>query len=183
MIIFHRLREALSVLAVAMLVLGAPGMAGTAQAETITAEDGSTIERFGSWAGRCNTGPEGQEVCHVFVDVRSSETEQRALYFGIGKQPGQGYFGLIIVPLGTHLGRGIDMKIDGHEPFNAQMQVCLPGGCQSTTGFDAARIQQLKGGNDLIVGISDIGQGPVELKLSLSGITAAINWLDTKHAN
>ena len=174
------LRRIVSVIALVTLFMG-PSL--TASAETIVAEDGTTIEKFGNWAGRCNTGPNNEDICHVFVDVRSSENQTRVLYLGIGKQPEQGYFSLSIVPLGTLLTRGVDFKVDGNEPFKAMLQACLPAGCQSTTGMAPAIIQQLKAGNELIVGITDIQQGPVELKVSLSGMTAAIAWLDSKHPN
>ena len=174
------LRHIVSVIALLTIVFGVPL---NASAETIVADDGTTIEKFGNWAGRCNAGPSGEEICHVFVDVRSSETETRVLYLGIGKQPGQGYFSLSIVPLGTLLTRGVDFKVDANEPFKAMLQACLPAGCQSTTGMDAAIVQQMKSGNELIVGITDIQQGPVELKVSLAGMTAAFAWLDSKHPN
>ncbi|PCJ71312.1 MAG: hypothetical protein COA62_01500 [Rhodobiaceae bacterium] len=173
-------RRLLSALTFAVLLAGAPF---GASAETITAEDGTQIEKFGNWAGRCNTGPNGENICHVFVDVRAGEEQSRALYLGIGKQPGQGYFSLTIVPLGTLLTRGVDFKVDEQVPFKAIMQACLPAGCQSTTGVSGDIIRQLKGGNNLIVGITDIRQGPVELTISLTGMTAAIAWLDAKHPN
>jgi invasion protein IalB len=172
------LRRLVSAFALITLFMGMPL---TASAETVTADDGTTIEKFGNWAGRCNSGPNGEEICHVFVDVRSGETQTRVLYLGIGKQPGQGYFSLSIVPLGTLLTRGVDFKVDGNEPFKAMLQACLPAGCQSTTGMAAAIVQQLKSGNELVVGITDIQQGPVEMKVSLAGMTAAIAWLDSKH--
>ncbi len=152
-----------------------------ASAETIGAEDGTQVERFGNWAGRCNTVPTGEEICHVFVDVRAGEERVRAVYFGIGKQSGQGYISLTIVPLGTLLTRGVDFKVDEQTPFKVDLQTCLPGGCQSTATVSTGIIQQLKGGNSLVVGLTDIGQGPIELSISLSGITAAIAWLDAKH--
>lgn len=174
------LRHFLSAFALLTIVMGMPL---NASAETVVADDGTTIEKFGNWAGRCNAGPNGEEICHVFVDVRSGENQTRVLYLGIGKQPGQGYFSLSIVPLGTLLTRGVDFKVDANEPFKAMLQACLPAGCQSTTGMETTIIQQLKSGNELIVGITDIQQGPVELKVSLAGMTAAIGWLDSKHPN
>lgn len=171
-------RRLLSALTLAVLLVGTPF---GASAETITADDGTQIEKFGNWAGRCNTSPNGENICHIFVDVRTGEDRSRALYLGIGKQPGQGYFSLTIVPLGTLLTRGVDFKVDEQTPFKAILQACLPAGCQSTTGMSAEIARQFKAGNNLIVGITDIQQGPVELTISLTGMTAAFAWLDSKH--
>jgi invasion protein IalB len=174
---FRRLLRALTL---AVFFVGAPF---GASAETVTAEDGSQIERFGNWGGRCNTGPAGEELCHVFVDVRTGEERTRAVYFGIGKQPAQGYISLTIVPLGTLLTRGVAFKVDEQAPFKIDLQTCLPGGCQSTIGMNAEIVQQLKAGNNLVVEITDIQQGPIQLSISLAGMTAAIAWLDSKHPN
>jgi len=120
-------------------------------------------------------------VCSVSVEIRSQETQALALFFGIGKEPGKGYYLLNIVPLGTVLPNGVKLTIDGNELATLQLQTCLPRGCQSLSGVTAEGGQKLKSGNEMIVSIADIRQGPVALNVSLAGMTAAINWLDAQY--
>ncbi len=168
----------LPALFVALVLAAAPQFA---HAETVTAEDGSTYEKFNNWIGRCQPGPNEAKVCSVSVEIRSQETQALALFFGIGKEPGKGYYLLNIVPLGTVLPNGVKLTIDGNELASLQLQTCLPRGCQSLSGVTAEGVQKLKSGNEMIVSIADIRQGPVALNVSLAGMTAPINWLDAQY--
>ena len=58
------------------------------------------------------------------------------------------------------------------------LQVCIPIGCQSISPVNADSLQRLKAGNNMVVDFIDIRTGPVSLNVSLSGMTAAVNWLD-----
>ncbi|MEQ9520540.1 MAG: invasion associated locus B family protein [Parvibaculum sp.] len=168
----------LPALVMALVLTAAPQIA---RAETVTAEDGTTYEKFNNWIGRCQPGPNETKVCSVSVEIRTQESQSLALFFGIGKEPGKGYYLLNIVPLGTVLPAGVKLSIDGNELATLQLQVCLPRGCQSLSGVTPEGVGKLKSGNEMVVGISDIQQGPVSLNVSLAGMTAAIGWLDTQY--
>lgn len=171
----HRMLPALLM---ALVLAAAPQVA---HAETVTAEDGTTYEKFNNWIGRCQAGPNDTKVCSVSVEIRSQETQSLALFFGIGKEPGKGYYLLNVVPLGTVLPTGVKLSIDGNDLATLQLQTCLPRGCQSLSGVTPEGVQKLKSGNEMVVAINDIQQGAVSLNVSLAGMTAAIGWLDSQY--
>ncbi len=169
---------------VAAALLGAVLFLGgsiAAHAETVTAEDGSTEERFGVWRGKCVSPNGAGNICNVSVEIRSEQSQSVALFFGIGRNPNNEYYAITIVPLGTHLPNGVKFSVDGTEIAAIPLQVCIPNGCQSLSPVAVESLQSLKAGNNLKVDFIDIRNGPVSLDVSLTGITAGINWLDQQN--
>ncbi len=154
------------------------GHSVSAEAETITAADGSTIEKFGNWRGKCASPDGTNNICTVSFEIRSQQSETVALFFAIGRNPNNEYYAITIVPLGTHLPNGVKFTVDGTEIAAIPLQVCIPIGCQSISPVNADSLQRLKAGNNMVVDFVDIRNGPVSLNVSLSGMTAAVNWLD-----
>lgn len=154
------------------------GISFSAQAETVTAEDGTTIEKFGNWRGKCASPDGTNNICTVSFEIRSEQSQSVALFFAIGRNPNNEYYAITIVPLGTHLPNGVKFSVDGTELAAIPLQVCIPIGCQSISPVAADSLQRLKAGINMVVDFIDIRNGPVSLNVSLSGMTAAINWLD-----
>jgi len=149
-----------------------------AQAETVTAADGSTIEKFGNWRGKCASPDGSNNICTLSFEIRSEQSQSVALFFAIGRNPNNEYYAITIVPLGTHLPNGVKFSVDGTELAAIPLQVCIPIGCQSISPMASDSLQRLKAGNNMVVDFVDIRNGPVSLNVSLSGMTAGINWLD-----
>lgn len=169
------LRRVAAALFVAVFFLGT---SISAQSETITAEDGSTIEKFGNWRGKCASPDGTNNICTVSFEIRSEQNQSLGLFFAVGRNPNNEYYAITIVPLGTHLPNGVKFSVDGAELAAIPLQVCIPVGCQSISPVVADSLQKLKAGNNMVVEFVDIRNGPVSLNISLSGMTAAINWLD-----
>ncbi len=169
------LRRVAAALFVAVFFLGNPI---SAQAETVIAEDGSTIEKFGNWRGKCASPDGTNSICTVSFEIRSEQSQTVALFFAVGRNPNNEYYAITIVPLGTHLPNGVKFSVDGTELAAIPLQVCIPIGCQSISPVATDSLQRLKAGNNMVVDFVDIRNGPVSLNVSLSGMTAAINWLD-----
>lgn len=169
------LRRAAAALFVAAFFLG---NSISAQAETVTAADGSTIEKFGNWRGKCASPDGANNICTLSFEIRSEQSQSVALFFAIGRNPNNEYYAITIVPLGTHLPNGVKFSVDGAELAAIPLQVCIPIGCQSISPVAVDSLQRLKAGNNMTVDFVDIRNGPVTLNVSLSGMTAGINWLD-----
>lgn len=162
------------------VVLFAYGSLAPASAETVTADDGTTIEKFGNWRGKC-AAPDGtNNICTVSFEIRSEQSQSIGLFFAIGRNNNNEHYAITIVPLGTHLPNGVKFTVDGTELAAIPMQVCLPVGCQSISPMAAESLQRLKAGNNMVVEFLDIRSGPVTLNVSLTGMTAAITWLDAQ---
>ncbi|HBM87124.1 MAG TPA: hypothetical protein DD437_01135 [Rhodobiaceae bacterium] len=169
------LRRATAALFVAVFFLS---ISISAQAETVTAADGSTIEKFGNWRGKCASPDGTNNICTLSFEIRSEQSQSVALFFAIGRNPNNEYYAITIVPLGTHLPNGVKFGVDGTELAAIPLQVCIPIGCQSISPVAGDSLQRLKAGNNMTVDFIDIRNGPVSLDVSLSGMTAGINWLD-----
>ncbi|MCE7997868.1 MAG: hypothetical protein HEP70_03305 [Rhodobiaceae bacterium] len=169
------LRRVVAALFVAAFFLG---NSISAQAETVIAEDGSTVEKFGNWRGKCASPDGTNNICTVSFEIRSEQAQSVALFFAVGRNPNNEYYAITIVPLGTHLPNGVKFSVDGTELAAIPLQVCIPIGCQSISPVASDSLQRLKAGNNMVVDFVDIRNGPVSLNVSLSGMTAAINWLD-----
>ncbi|MEQ9144837.1 MAG: invasion associated locus B family protein [Parvibaculaceae bacterium] len=138
-------------------------------------------QSFGAWQGRCEQNQAGTETCTIAFEVKSEQSQQTVLFFGIGKRPGEGHFSFILLPLGVALPVGVQISVDGTELARIPYQVCIPSGCQAGFGPTDEFLQKIKAGNEMTISVVDIRQGAITLNVSLSGVTAALNWLDTKH--
>ncbi|WP_420561704.1 invasion associated locus B family protein [Tepidicaulis sp.] len=163
-----------SVTASAQEGLGAGAGAGAAAPQ---------VEKFGNWAGRCqqmglNDGST-RKVCNVYVDIRAEEDpETRIISVAIGPNIKDGGFGAIaLTPLGTLLPQGVGFKIDENKEFGAPFVICHGGGCEAHMALSTDNIQQMRAGNTMQVAFVHAQRGPVKVPVSLSGISAAFDWL------
>ena len=162
-------------------VAGAAAQEAGAQAD---APPPSKVERFGTWATRCQPNPETKkDTCHAFVDVRidaagDDSQKARVLYLGIGYVPdGSSMFTLAVAPLGALLPKGLVFKIDETKEFGGPFAFCMPSGCQADLLLDEAKLKQLRGGSKLKVTYTDIRRGLIEIPIGLDGISAALDSL------
>lgn len=143
------------------------------------------IERFGNWAGRCQDVPTDenggtQKVCNVFVDIRSEENKEvRILSVAIGEAAKEGQLGAVVMtPLGSVLPQGVAVKVDENEQFGGQYLFCRASGCEAHMGLSAEHIRQMRAGSEMKVGFIHVQGGKIEVPVSLTGISAALDWLD-----
>lgn len=150
---------------------------------TFAAGEAAPAKTFGAWKGVCSDvkAKEGNTIklCQVLHEVRA-QNEKKTLVglLGISKKD-DAYIASVLTPLFAVLPQGVGLQIDASEKgFGGPYQLCTPAGCQATLALSPEVIGQLKAGNEVKILYVDARRGAVAIPASLSGITAAIKWLD-----
>ncbi|SFI81862.1 invasion associated locus B family protein [Celeribacter neptunius] len=136
-----------------------------------------TLETQGDWEIRCIKAPEGQaDPCSMYQllkDEQDNDVAEVALFhMGKGDVEAAATF---TTPLETLLTGQLALFVDGQNGRKYPFQFCNKVGCFVRAGLTAADVDLLKKGNEGMVGIVPMGRPdqPVQLKLSLTGFTAA----------
>ncbi|MEM7259588.1 MAG: invasion associated locus B family protein, partial [Pseudomonadota bacterium] len=79
----------------------------------------------------------------------------------------------IVTPLGVLLEFGLRMKIDEKEERGAPFRICQKHGCLVREPLSVEVIEALKKGNTALITVAAEGAGPIDIPISLSGLTKA----------
>lgn len=141
------------------------------------------IKTFGSWKGICSEvkAKDGTPIklCQVLHEIRSTDEKKTLVaLLGISKKENT-YIASILTPLFAVLPQGVGLQIDSSKKgFGGPYQICTPAGCQASLALSSEVIGELKAGNEVKILYVDARKGPLAITASLSGITAALKWLD-----
>lgn len=80
-----------------------------------------------------------------------------------------------LVPLGVILAPGLELTVDGNAAAAFPYQNCQPGGCRADLPAQPELLQRLRGGSVATLSFIDPNGQQIDLDISLSGFTAAIN--------
>jgi invasion protein IalB len=142
--------------------------------------DGQT---FQDWRAKCTSTDNDknpQTTCHVFQDLLQKESGKRVLHIAIGYLPGKKPLAMIItLPLGISLPPGLSMRIDEKNGKQVPLQACFTNGCQTAFELEPAWQKKLMAGKNAEVIFYNIRNQAISIPVSLKGITAAINALET----
>ncbi|MBV1886355.1 MAG: invasion associated locus B family protein [Parvibaculaceae bacterium] len=144
---------------------------------------GEAAKTFGSWKGICSDvkAKDGKPVklCQVLHEIRAkNEKKSLIALLGISKKD-NAYIASVLTPLFAVLPQGVGLQIDASEKgFGGPYQICTPAGCQASLALSPEVIGKLKAGNEVKILYVDARKGPLAIPASLSGITAALKWLD-----
>lgn len=139
-----------------------------------------TRETFDDWEVRCIKAAEGTaDTCGLYQLLKDGEGNGVA-EFNLVALPkgGQAAGGVTFVtPLGTLLTAQTTMRVDSGKAKKYPFSWCERSGCVARFGLTNAELTSLKRGNVAKLTISSIAapEKPIELDLSLKGVTAALN--------
>ncbi len=172
-----------AVFAVATAVIASP--ATHAQDASGAERSEVTTERFRDWALRCQSEGERRQ-CSIFQRLVVQETNQVALNlvigFGQDVEGKQVPIAVFTFPLGIYLPAGAAFRVDEGEPQRMQIERCFNRGCQSAVALDPAQLETFKAGREAIVTIGQDREQAVDLRVSLSGFSAAYDALTATNA-
>ena len=149
------------------------------------AGEAASAKTFGSWKGVCSEvkAKDGKPVqlCQVLHEIRAkNEKKSLIALLGISKKEGT-YIASVLTPLFAVLPQGVGLQIDASKKgFGGPFQICTPAGCQASLALSPEVIGKLKAGKEVKILYVDARKGPLAIPASLSGITAALKWLDSK---
>lgn len=140
-------------------------------------EDGALyiLEKHGDWEIRCVKGQDNS--CNLYQLLKGTQGNSIAEYnMEALPKGGQAAGGVtLITPLGTLLPAQATLRVDSGKAKRYPYSWCEQAGCVSRFGLTGDEIAAMKKGanaNITIVSVVD-PEKPIELKLSLSGFTAA----------
>ena len=177
--IFGKAMSAGSALAVA-LALGA----GAAAAQATNGSDlpgGATSlnESHGDWTVSCRVvqDKDKQQVKSCAMSQQQvNKQKQRALEVSLVPQKDGSARGVILLPFGLAVTKGVTVDVDGDalgKPMD--FSTCVPVGCLVPVDFDTASIKKIAKGQKMqISAVAPNGQ-KITLAASLNGFTSAFN--------
>lgn len=157
----------------------APAAAPAAAGTPAPAAGGQQIDSqsIGDWVVNCGVNDQGKKLCLLLQQQVKSDTRERVLAVELRTAPQGGAVGVLALPFGLDLQRGVQLTLDG-KPLGKPLsfRTCVPGGCLITLNFDAATLAQLRKGKALAspAYTADGGQ-QVPFSVSLDGLNAAFD--------
>ena len=164
------------------LVAGLTLGSGETMAQTVNEAPTSLTETYGDWVVRC-VSPEAAEgqpasgrVCEMTQELQQQQTGQRVLALSVQKAESSGRL-TVVAPFGLLLSEGVKLSV-GEMPLVALgFTTCLQAGCIAVSNLEAAAIDTLAAGDQVVVEMTDTNDQPLKLNVSLRGFTAAWNKL------
>lgn len=156
--------------AAAPAAAGTPAQPGQAPASEVQKE------AFGDWLVVCLSQPTGKR-CTLIQEQAAPQTRQRMLAMEVALN-GDKLEGLLLLPFGLLLERGVVMQLDDQPAQPAlRFRTCLPAGCVVPINFDPKTLAALRTGKNLKLKVAlDSGQEP-NLAISLNGFGQAVDRL------
>jgi len=157
------------------------GLPGGAQSLSETYKDWTVACRLIEQAARSAETKQDRSASSAGAPMRicavsqQQVTQNRQTVLTVEIRPdGDGLTGVMILPFGLALAKGVLLKVDDAGPGDLiAFSTCLPAGCLVPLQLDADMVAALRKGNTLSLLVSDRGGQPLELAISLVGFAAA----------
>jgi invasion protein IalB len=131
---------------------------------------------YDKWVFDCQALAEGKTSCGLVQTVRSEDGNSVLGRVTLSHDSEKAENRIIIsLPLGVALAQPVAGKIDDGEPMSFPAYTCWTSGCTFGRKLEAAEIDALKTGSELVVAFAFVRGGGkvVGFKASLSGLTDA----------
>jgi invasion protein IalB len=162
---------------------GSPANAAETEKKNATsaAEAEGVDPNADQWFVRCeDKEQDGKKTkhCEAFQRLAIKKTNQRLVefavaYLGTEKKP----HGTIIVPLGTLIERGVEVRVDGEPPAQYTMRYCTPDGCFVHFPLSETSLNAMRKGNKIVVTFVLAMPKKLNVELSLKGFSKALDQL------
>ena len=129
----------------------------------------------GDWQVLCVLNENLLEECFIGQALDDQTSGQRAMTAMVMKAPDGTVALRLTVPLGVLIPAGLDLTVDGTSVGEVGFVACFPDGCMTQVGMSEEVLAALRAGTQGLVTVRDFDNQPIELPLSLSGFTAALN--------
>ena len=133
---------------------------------------------FGDWKVRCNSATGAPSKCQMFQNVvvkESGRTIMQMIVGYINDVPSP--VGVITLPLGVYLPKGLTIQIDKGQTFKVGFENCSAKGCRVRFSIEDALLGTFKSGITASVTSYNMARKPVLIPISLKGFTAALGQL------
>ncbi|HET7314601.1 invasion associated locus B family protein [Salinisphaera sp.] len=154
-------------------LFGGVGVAAAQNSSDSSAQDNVKITHYEDWEVRCPKSGD-QNQCEMTQLVESPQSGKPIMRVVMGYPPQIDSAAMIfILPLGTRLAPGVQLSVDGDQARRFPFQICLAQGCRADFPIEDSLLNKLKHGQTAQVTIIGPKGDQIDLKVSLSGFTAA----------
>ncbi|CAM5556757.1 hypothetical protein MAUB1S_09317 [Mycolicibacterium aubagnense] len=135
----------------------------------------SLSETYEDWRVACVAAPENKKQC-AFSQGQVSQNGQRVLTIELTPADDGGLKGLLVMPFGLNLDKGVTFSVDDTPPGKpSRFRTCLPGGCVVRLTFTPATTKALRTGTALKLGaFASDTEKDVAFSISLKGFNQAL---------
>lgn len=127
------------------------------------------------WNKRCEA--KDKKKCEIFQQLVEANSKSRVAEFAISPETAKGASGVIVLPLGILLEKGVGMQIDNGKIYRFNVRYCTAAGCFAYVNLEKTLMTSMKsGGTAKFIFLAGNGQN-VNLLLSLKGFNKAIEQL------
>ena len=177
----HTGRLAAAVVTLALALGSAAGWAQTANEDSALEQPQAEVTaEHQDWIVRCQPAPEeafgAGDLCEMYQQVSEQNSQQTVLEVVIGYPQGaEQPIALFNLPLGMRLPPGVALSVDGNDPVNFPIQICLRSGCRTDIALNEELLSQMLAGTQAQLTIADPQNREIQLPLSLLGFSAALD--------
>lgn len=159
-----------------LVTLAAVGVILAGAAVDAEPVDGQT---FADWTVKCEALPGGRtDQCFVFQNRILRGSGKRLLHVAVG------YLGndaepvmLFTTPLGVALTQGVSVSVASETIVKVPFQVCEVNGCRAGLRLTEKLLERFESGQEARVDFQDAQRRPIEVQLSLGGLSAGLGAL------
>ncbi|MEL4073175.1 invasion associated locus B family protein [Ochrobactrum sp. GPK 3] len=165
-----RKHRALGVACMLTVVFGTSALAASLPGGASTLQ-----ETYQDWTVSCQTQKD-VPICAIRQEQSNPQNGQRVLTAELRNGASGKVEGVILLPFGLDLAKGVSVKIDDTVGPNLTFSSCFPQGCLAPVSFDAKQIAAIKAGTNLNVTTTALSPSqPVAFKISLKGFGSALD--------
>ncbi len=135
-------------------------------------------EEYGSWQVICAAKDEATRCVMQQVQI-DAKTQQRVLMIELGRGDNGNLSGIMVMPFGLDLQKGVGLGLEGGDPFQISgFSTCLPAGCIVPLTFGEKQLEVLRENAALVISATaNADAAPVKFAISLDGFVPALNRL------
>lgn len=130
-------------------------------------------QNYGDWEVVCGNSPEGVEICALEQELKD-ESDQAVARVSIVRSKNDDIIASVKVPLLVNLQAGLGLGVDGQLVSTTRFFSCDAEGCASLIKLDEEKLERLRKGNTLNIGVY-LADQEVNVTASLTGITRGLN--------
>ncbi|ANK81966.1 MAG: hypothetical protein TEF_15050 [Rhizobiales bacterium NRL2] len=160
----------------ALVMLDAPEAGAQNQAQQPRSE---VVGTHGDWEKRCiDLQAQGRRCALVQMGDNPTAQVRAVATLTRGGENGAETVARFEVPIGVHLPSGLRVHIDGQDFGGVPYQFCHPDRCAAIAILSAEQEAALKGGSTATITFFADPKVPIEVPISLMGVTAGLRTLE-----
>lgn len=159
------------------MLIAAALVSGAVAVPAVAQQPDRLSEVYGGWTVEC-VAADGGRTCIMSQAITAAENNRRVLQAELRLDGGATRL-VLLGPFGVLLEAGVVAVVDDKELRTFPFRTCLPAGCLVEVELSSGELESLRRGSQLVLRLKAAdSSADVNLNLSLSGVSAALNRLN-----